>query len=101
MKIEDYFEEKKKREEQIQQWQEQRKQRRIEERERWIEVTKQLHYKSPRYDVVTASYFIRVEYKDVMDLSKQDTTFKENDCEMKKYRKEEILDELLVYIKSF
>ncbi|MDE0581456.1 hypothetical protein ON064_00130 [Planococcus sp. A6] len=99
--LEDYFEEKKKREEQIQQWQEQRKQRRIDESARWIEVAKQLHHKSLRNDIVTASYFIRVEYRDVMDLSKQATTFKEYDREMKKYRKEEILDELLVYIKSF
>ena len=98
--LEDYFDEKKKREEQLQQWKEQRKQRRIDEREHWIQVAKQLHYKSPRYDIVTASYFIRVEYRDVMDLSKQATTLKEYDREMKKYRKEEILDELLMYIES-
>lgn len=96
----DYFDEKKKREEKLQQWKEQRKQRRIDDRARWIELAKQLHHKSSRYDIVTASYFIRVEFKDVMDLSKQATTFKEYDHTMKKYRKEEILDELLMYIES-
>lgn len=98
--LEDYFNEKKKREEQLQQWKEQRKQRRIDERARWIEVAKQLHHKSPRYDIVTASYFIRVEYKDVMDLTKQSTSFKEYDRKMKQYSKEEILHELLMYIES-
>lgn len=98
--LEDYFDERKKREEQLQQWKEQRKQRRIDERVRWIEVAKQLHHKSPRTDIVTASYFIRVEYKEVMVLTKQSTTLKEYDRKMKQYSKEEILAELLMYIES-
>lgn len=85
--LEDYFNEKKKREEQLQQWKEQRKQRRIDDRERWIEVAKQLHHRSPRHDIVIASYFIRVEYKDVTGLSKQSTALKEYDRKMKNIEK--------------
>ncbi|MCM3612694.1 hypothetical protein M4S82_15720 [Planococcus sp. MERTA32b] len=95
----EYYDEKKKIEENRNKWQEQFKQRRIDERAYWIGNAKQLHYKSPRSEIVTASYFIRIEYKNVMEFNRS-TTFKEYDVEMKKYMKEEILDKLLVYIES-
>lgn len=96
----DYLDEKKKGEEKIRQWQEQRKQRRIEEKANWIDGAKQLHPKSPRGEIVTASYFICIEYENVMDFFTKSITFKEYDNKMKKYTKEKVLDDLLVYIES-
>lgn len=96
----DYYDEKKKREEKIQQWQEQRMQRRIDERLDWIERAKQLHHKSSRGEIVTASYFICIEYENVMDSFTKSIIFKEYDKKMKKYTKEKVLDDLLVYIES-
>lgn len=96
----DYYEAKKKIEENGGKWQEQLKQNRIDEREHWIERAKQLHNKSPRRDIVTASYFIRIKYKNPMDYLNKSIGFEEYDSKMKKYMKEEILDELLVYIES-
>lgn len=97
----DYYAEKEKREEKIRQWQEQLIQRRIDERAYRIENAKQLHHKSPRADIVAASYSIRIEYENVMEFFNNSITYKEYDNAMKKYMKEEILDELLVYIESF
>lgn len=96
----DYLNDKKKGEEKIRQWQEQRKQRRIEERAKWIDGAKQLHPKSPRGEIVTASYFICIEYENVMDSFTKSTTFKEYENKMKKYTKEKVLDNLLLFIES-
>lgn len=96
----DYYNEKKKIEEKRIKWQEQLKQNRIDERERLIKNAKQLHYKSPRSEIVSASYFIRIYYKNRMKLYDNCITLKEYDHSMKKYMKEEILDDLLVYIES-
>ena len=60
----------------------------------------QLHHKSPRQDIVTVSYYIRIEYKNIMDSFNPYSKFKEYDKSMKKYMKEEILDKLLVYIEG-
>lgn len=99
----DYYDKKREIEENRMKWQEQLKQNRIDERANWIENAKQLHYKSPRSEIVTASYFIRVYYKNaksVIGFFNKSITLKEYDKEMKKLTKEEILDELLVYIDS-
>lgn len=96
----DYYEAKKKIEEKERKIREQLKQNRIDDRERWVERAKQLHNKSPRRDIVTASYFIRIVYKNTLDLLKKSIAFEEYDNKMKKYMKDEILDELLVYIES-
>ena len=96
----DYEDEKKKKEEDRRKWQEQIKQRRIDDRNRWIESAKQLHNRSPRLDIVTASYHIRIYFENIMTFSKKPMTFKEYDNKMKTYMKEKILDELLIYIES-
>lgn len=97
----DYYDEIKKRKEKVLQWQEQREQRRLEERTRWKENAKQLHHKSPRADIIAASYFVRIEYENVKDSYNKTITFKEYDIKMKKSFKEDVLDELLMYIESF
>lgn len=96
----DYYDEKKKAKENISKWEERRIQRRIAERASWVAYAKQLHHKSPRQDIVTVSYYIRIEYKNIMDYFNPNSRFKEYDKSMKKYMKEEILDDLLVYIES-
>lgn len=96
----DYYDEKKKVEENVREWEERRIQRRIDERASWIEGAKQLHPKSPRQDIVTVSYYLRIEYKNILDYFNPYSRFKEYDKSMKKYMKEEILDDLLVYIES-
>lgn len=96
----DYYDEKKKMKEKVNKLLERRKQRRIDERASWIEYAKQLHNKSPRRSIVAASYSIHIEYKNVMKSLNKSITFKEYDNKMKKYNKEEILDELLVYMES-
>lgn len=98
----DYYEEKKKIEEKKNEWQEQFKQRQIDERTYQIKNAKALNHQSPRSEIVSASYSIRIYYKNLIDSGSfnKSITFKEYDKEMKKYMKEEILDELLVYIES-
>lgn len=98
----DYYEEKKKIEEKRNEWQEQFKQRQINERTYQIKNAKTLNYQSPRSEIVSASYSIRIYYKNLIDSGSfnKSITFKEYDKEMKKHMKEEILDELLVYIES-
>ncbi|SOC37559.1 hypothetical protein [Salinicoccus kekensis] len=96
--LEDYYEEKKKKEEQIRMWEERRKQHRLDERDRWIEIAKQLHNKSSRNEIVNACYSVRIQYGNTTDLLKRSITFEEYDSKMKNYMKEDILAELLVYI---
>ncbi|WP_281864002.1 hypothetical protein [Planomicrobium okeanokoites] len=98
--LDDYYDEKKKREVKILQWQEQREQRFLEDRSRWIEKAKQLNHKSSRGEIVTASYFICIVYETVVDSFAKSITFKEYDNKMKRYTKEKVLDDLLVYIES-
>lgn len=98
----DYYDEKKKIEENRDKWIEQLKQKRIDERAYEIKKAKQLHHKSSRSEIVNTSYLIRIYYKNLVDSGSlnKTITFKEYDREMKKYTKEEILDELLLYIES-
>lgn len=95
----DYYEARNKLEEERIKRQQELKQARINEREGWVERAKQLHNKSPRSAVVVASYYICIEYKNpTYILNRESITFKEYDSKMKKYTKEKILEELLVYI---
>lgn len=98
----DYYEEKRKQEEESKKRLQSIKQRRIAEREKWIEHTKKLHNKSPRNEIIAASYYIRIEYKDPADVFNRNrlTTYKEYISDMKKYSKEKILNELLIYIEK-
>src|SRR5690606_12684186 len=59
----EYYDEKKKIEENRNKWQEQFKQKRIDERAYEIKKAKQLHHKSPRSEIVNTSYLIRIYYK--------------------------------------
>jgi len=98
----DYYQEKRKQEEERKKVLQSIKQRRIPEKEEWIERAKKLHSKSPRNEIITASYFIRIEYKDSPDVLNGNrlTTREKYISEMKKYTKEKILDELLIYIEN-
>ena len=99
-KLPDYYETIKKiEEERIKRTQEQ-KQARIDEKGDWIKRAKQLYSKSPRSNIVSASYYICIVYKDPADILKgnRSITFEEYDRKMKKYMKEKILEDLLVYI---
>jgi len=98
----DYYQEKRKQEEEREKRLQNIKQRRIAEKEEWIERAKKLHYKSPRDEIIAASYFIRIEYKDSSNVLNRNklTTREKYISEMKKYTKEKILDELLIYIEN-
>lgn len=98
----DYYEKIKKiEEERIKRTLEQKKAR-IDEKDDWIKRAKQLYSKSPRSNIVAASYYICIVYKDPTDILKgnRSITFEEYDRKMKKYMKEKILEDLLVYIES-
>lgn len=96
----DYYDEKKKVEESRRKWEERRIQQRIDQRAHWIEKAKQLHHKSPRANIVDVSYFIRIEYENLMVFFNDANAFKKYNKAMKKYMKEKILDDLLVYIEN-
>lgn len=100
--LKDYYDEKKKIEEKRHKWIEQNNQRQIDDRADQIKIAKLLHHKSPRSEIVTTSYLIRHSYKKLTHSVpfNKSITFKEYDSQMKKYTKEEILDELLVYIEG-
>ncbi|WP_211316765.1 hypothetical protein [Oceanobacillus arenosus] len=98
----DYYEEIKKKEEERIKWLKQLEQARINERDELIKRAKQLHSKSPRKNIVAISYSIYIEYKDPKDIFKRNiaVTYEEYDSKKKKYTKEKILEDLLIYIES-
>ena len=98
--LEDYYETKKKIEEEKRKRLQRQKQEEIDLRNRRIAHAKQLHHNSTRSDIVAASYLIRIGERDIIDFSNNHTTLKEYDSKMKKYRKDEILDELITYIEN-
>lgn len=100
--LEDYYNEKKKIEDNRNKWIEQYKQKQIDDRANQIKIARLLHHKSPRSEIVTTSYLIRYSYKNLIKSIRfnKSITLKEYDKEMKKYTKEEILDELLLYIEA-
>lgn len=100
--LRDYYNEKKKIKENRQEWIEQYKQNQIDDRADQIKKAKLLHHKSPRSEIVSISYLLRHGYKNPAHSTsiKKSISSKEYDNEMKKYTKEEILDELLVYIEG-
>lgn len=98
--LEDYYETKKKIKEEKRKRLQRQKQEEIDLRNRRIASAKQLHHNSTRADIVTYSYLIRIGERDIMDFSNNHMTLKEYDSKMKKYRKDEILDELITYIEN-
>ncbi len=98
--LNDYYNEKRKKEEDRKKLEEQIKQRKIDDRNNWIERAKQLHYKSSRMDIVMASYNVLIYYKNITTFRGSFVTFKDYDNKMKVYPKEKILDDLLIYIES-
>jgi|SRR5690625_3823144 len=98
----DYYEEVKKKEEERIRKLKELKQARIDKREELIRDAKQLHSKSPRITIVSISYSIYIGYKDPTDIFNRNTTttYEEYNSKMKKYTKEKILDDLLIYIES-
>ncbi|MFS0751739.1 hypothetical protein [Oceanobacillus sp. 1P07AA] len=98
--LEDYYETKKNIEEEKRKRLQRQKQEEIDLRNRRIASAKQLHHNSTRADIVTYSYLIRIGERDIMDFSNNHMTLKEYDSKMKKYRKDEILDELITFIEN-
>lgn len=97
----DYYEEIRKEEEEREKWLQNRKEIRIAERENWIERAKKLHSKSPRSEIVTASYFICIKHENETDVFNNNyIAHEEYISKMKKFTKEKILEELLIYIEE-
>src|SRR5699024_5402852 len=96
--LEGYYESQKKNDEKLNKRKEQRKQIRLDDKRQWIEQAKQLDHQSSRNDIITASYYVCIYYKNIDDILRRTATFEEYNNEMKQYTKQQILDELLVYI---
>ncbi|HLQ97568.1 MAG TPA: hypothetical protein VK135_02640 [Candidatus Dormibacteraeota bacterium] len=96
--LEGYYESQKKDDEKLNKRKEQRKQIRLDDKRHWIERAKQLDHQSSRNDIITASYYVCIYYKNIDDILRRTATFEEYNNEMKQYTKQQILDELLVYI---
>ncbi len=98
----DYYEEIKKKEEGRIKRLKELEQARINERVELITRAKKLHSKCPRKSIVSISYCIYIEYIDPKDVFKRNRaiTYEEYDSKMKKYMKEMILEDLLIYIES-